>query len=111
MDIAKPEAKLRELNFFLKKMQDLQRYIELPETEPFAFYMNAFLSAASSLRDCFRKGGDKQAALAEKLGSPAHAAGKGSLRLPSGRAQHRSSPRGFAPQAQDEATASWTWLI
>ena len=66
MDIAKPEAKLRELNFFLKKMQDLQRYIELPETEPFAFYMNAFLSAASSLRDCFRKGGDKQAARWQK---------------------------------------------
>jgi len=60
MDIARPEAKLREVKFFLGKMRYVERH-PLADQEPFTFYMNALLCAASSLRDCFRHGQDKGA--------------------------------------------------
>jgi hypothetical protein len=60
MDIAKPEAKLEEVKFFLEKMREQQGY-PLEDQKPFTFYMNALLCAAGTLHDCFRYGQDEEA--------------------------------------------------
>jgi hypothetical protein len=50
MNIDKSEKKLREVEFFLRKMTD-QEGLAFGDKEPFDFYLSAFLSAADSVVD------------------------------------------------------------
>jgi hypothetical protein len=56
MNIDKAEKKVREAEFFLGKMREEERDAFGGNQEPFEFYLSAFLSAAATVRDCFRHG-------------------------------------------------------
>ena len=59
MDIQVIEKKLREARFFLYQMREYER-LTSEDTEPFDFYLSAFLTAAMSVRGAFHYARDRE---------------------------------------------------
>jgi len=59
MDIQVIEKKLREARFFLYQMREHER-VGSDDTEPFDFYLSAFLTAAMSVRGAFHYARDRE---------------------------------------------------
>jgi len=61
MDIDRAQKKVQEAAFFLDKMRVEERDAFGGNQESFEYYLSAFLSASTSMRECFRHARDRHA--------------------------------------------------